>query len=104
MTQAKLAMESFDKDLDDTIKQFNEADMKDFWSSTYDEKGRGVKKMSGFNFTLIRLLIIVYQPKIRQQSLIKRLRLEIISKVSFLAQKSIPEQQTGIRAKGTSVG
>ena len=30
LTQAKLAMESFDKDLDDTIKKFNEADMKDF--------------------------------------------------------------------------
>ncbi|MYN69222.1 hypothetical protein GLP18_03085 [Streptococcus suis] len=30
LAQAKLAMESFDKDLDDTIKQFNEADMKDF--------------------------------------------------------------------------
>ncbi|HEM6557513.1 TPA: hypothetical protein U2E55_001929, partial [Streptococcus suis] len=30
LVQAKSAMEIFDKDLDDTIKQFNEADMKDF--------------------------------------------------------------------------
>ncbi|CYY39631.1 hypothetical protein [Streptococcus suis] len=30
LVQAKSAMEMFDKDLDDTIKQFNEADMKDF--------------------------------------------------------------------------
>lgn len=30
LVQAKSAMEMFDKDLDDTIKQFNEAGMKDF--------------------------------------------------------------------------
>ncbi|HFI0507900.1 TPA: hypothetical protein ACGOZ0_001955 [Streptococcus suis] len=30
LAQAKLALETFDRDLDDTIKQFNEADMQDF--------------------------------------------------------------------------
>lgn len=30
MSQAKLAMESFDKELDETIRQFNEADLRDF--------------------------------------------------------------------------
>ncbi|HFI0055117.1 TPA: hypothetical protein ACGORU_001455 [Streptococcus suis] len=30
LAQAKLALETFDKDLDHTIKQFNEADMQDF--------------------------------------------------------------------------
>ncbi|MGQ7462818.1 hypothetical protein ACTGZQ_09930 [Streptococcus suis] len=30
LAQARLALETFDRDLDDTIKQFNEADMQDF--------------------------------------------------------------------------
>ncbi|HEM3682982.1 TPA: hypothetical protein U1D20_000435 [Streptococcus suis] len=30
LAQAKLALETFDRDLDDTIKRFNEADMQDF--------------------------------------------------------------------------
>lgn len=98
LTQAKLAMESFDKDLDDTIKKFNEADMKDFEVSLRMMKREGVKKMSGFNFDIDQIASNSLNVKDKTTAIIQATPAGDSQKVSFLAQLT-PEQQTGIRAK-----